>query len=142
MTHGPEGRPGDYRGAVNSSDASDQIPADLDALVGEWLTLPDVAERLDVVVTRIHNLVKERRLVAVRRGERGVRSVPALFLTDTGLVEPLHGTLVLLQDAGYSDEEALRWLFTAEESLPGRPIDALRDGRKTEVRRRAQALAW
>jgi len=26
--------------------------------------------------------------------------------------------------------------------LPGRPIDALRDGRKTEIRRRAQALAW
>ncbi|MFW7366359.1 MAG: Rv2175c family DNA-binding protein, partial [Rothia mucilaginosa] len=24
----------------------------------------------------------------------------------------------------------------------GRPIDALIDGRKTEIRRRAQALAW
>lgn len=134
--------PGDYRGDVNTSAASDQIPADLDALVGDWLTLPDVAERLDVVVTRVHNLVKDRRIVAVRRGERAVRSVPALFLTETGLVESVHGTLVLLHDAGYSEEESLRWLFTADESLPGRPIDALRDGRKTEVRRRAQALAW
>ncbi len=127
---------------MNTSAASDQIPADLDALVGDWLTLPDVAERLDVVVTRVHNLVKDRRIVAVRRGERAVRSVPALFLTETGLVESVHGTLVLLHDAGYSEEESLRWLFTADESLPGRPIDALRDGRKTEVRRRAQALAW
>lgn len=127
---------------MNTSAASDQIPDDLDALVGEWLTLPDVAERLDIVVTRVHNLVKDRKLVAVRRGERAVRSVPALFLTGTGLVEPVHGTLVLLHDAGYTDEEALRWLFTEDESLPGRPIDALRDGRKTEVRRRAQALAW
>ncbi len=127
---------------MNTSAASDLIPADLDALVGEWLTLPDVAERLDVVVTRVHNLVKDRRLLAVRRGERAVRSVPALFLTETGLVEPVHGTLVLLGDAGFSDEEALRWLFTEDETLPGRPIDALRDGRKTEVRRRAQASAW
>ncbi|MGJ5590407.1 Rv2175c family DNA-binding protein [Micrococcus lylae] len=127
---------------MNTSDASDQIPADLDALVGQWLTLPEVAERLDVVVSRVHNLVKDRRLVAVRRGERAVRSVPALFLSATEVVEPVHGTLVLLNDAGFSDEEALRWLFTEDESLPGRPIDALRDGRKTEVRRRAQALAW
>lgn len=127
---------------MNTSAVSDQIPADLDALVGQWMTLPDVAEHLDVVVTRVHNLVKERRLLAVRRGERGVRSVPALFFSDTGLVEPVHGTLVLLHDAGFSDEEALRWLFTEDESLPGRPVDALRDGRKTEVRRRAQALAW
>jgi hypothetical protein len=134
--------PGAYRGGVNTSAASDQIPADLDALVGEWVTLPDVAEHLDIVVTRVHNLVKDRKLVAVRRGERSARSVPALFLTETGLVEPVHGTLVLLNDAGYSDEEALRWLFTEDESLPGRPIDALRDGRKTEIRRRAQALAW
>ncbi|NKX51550.1 DNA-binding protein, partial [Arthrobacter deserti] len=41
-----------------------------------------------------------------------------------------------------NDEEILRWLFTEDESLPGRPIDALREGRKTEIRRRAQALAW
>ena len=51
-------------------------------------------------------------------------------------------TLESLLDAGFSDEEALRWLFTEDESLPGRPIDALRDGRRTEIRRRAQALAW
>ncbi len=36
----------------------------------------------------------------------------------------------------------LRWLFTPDDSLPGTPIDALRGGRKTEVRRRAQALAF
>ena len=86
--------------------------------------------------------VNNRRLLAVRRPEPAVRSVPALFLTETGVLDSLQGTLVLLADAGFSDEEALRWLFTEDESLPGRPIDALRDGRKTEIRRRAQALAW
>ncbi|MCK6096023.1 DNA-binding protein [Micrococcus sp. EYE_162] len=130
---------------IPSSDSrvpADAIPAELDALVGEWLALPDVAERLDVVVTRVHSLVKDRRLIAVRRPEPAVRAVPALFLDEEGILDSLRGTLVLLQDAGYSDAEALRWLFTPDESLPGRPIDALRGGHKTEVRRRAQALAW
>ncbi|WP_414601921.1 Rv2175c family DNA-binding protein [Micrococcus sp.] len=121
---------------------SDAISADLDALVGEWVTLPDVAEHLDILVTRVHNLVKDGRLLAVRRADPPVRAVPAAFLTETGVLEPLRGTLVLLRDAGYSDVEALRWLFTPDDSLPGRPVDLLRDGHKTEVRRRAQALAW
>lgn len=131
--------------STTSSDTpvpADAIPAELDALVGDWLTLPDVAEHLDQRITRVHSLVKDRRLVAVRRPAPPVRAVPALFLTETGLLEPLQGTLVLLGDAGYSDEESLRWLFTEDPSLPGRPVDALRDGHKTEVRRRAQALAW
>lgn len=124
---------------------SDQAAGDqpsLTDLVGEWVAFPDIAERWDMPVTRVHNLVSERRLLAVRRPAPPMRAVPAAFLTDTGVLEPLRGTLVLLQDAGFDDEEALRWLFTPDESLPGRPIDALRDGHKTEVRRRAQALGW
>ncbi|MDO5635333.1 MAG: Rv2175c family DNA-binding protein [Micrococcus sp.] len=118
------------------------LPADVDALVGSWLTLPEVAERLDVVVTRVHNLIQDRAVIAVRRGERGIRSIPAAFLEEDRLVSAVKGTLILLHDAGYDDVESLRWLFTDDESLPGSPIDALRGGRKTEVRRRAQALAW
>lgn len=128
--------------ATTAEPPADAIPADLDALVGEWVTMPDVAEHLDIRVTRVHNLVSERRLLAVRRPAPPVRAVPAAFLTDTGVLEPLRGTLVLLQDAGFDDEEALRWLFTEDESLPGRPIDFLRAGRKAEIRRRAQTLDW
>ena len=50
--------------------------------------------------------------------------------------------MTLLTDAGYSDEEACDWLFTPDPTLPGSPIEALRAGRKTEIRRRAQALAF
>jgi hypothetical protein len=49
---------------------------------------------------------------------------------------------VLLADARYSDDEAMRWLFTADDSLPGSPVEALRANRGTEVRRRAQALGF
>lgn len=119
---------------------------ELDALVGSWLPLPDVAERLGIEVGKVRRLVQDGALVAVRRGERKVWSVPELFLAEVdGRVQPLpeiKGTITVLADAGYDDAEALRWLFTPDESLPGTPIEALRAGRKTEVRRRAQALAF
>ena len=58
------------------------------------------------------------------------------------VLDSLKGTITVLHDAGFEDEEAITWLYTADESLPGRPIDALREGRKTEIRRRAAALGW
>ena len=42
----------------------------------------------------------------------------------------------------YSDEEALSWLYTPDDSLPGTPVQALAENRGTEVKRRAQALGF
>ena len=114
----------------------------VETLVGDWLPLPDVAQLLDVSITKVHGLLDERALAALRIGERRIRSVPAAFLQDGHVVDSLKGTIVVLADAGFSDEELIVGLFTPDESLRGRPIDALRDGRKTEIRRRAQLLAW
>lgn len=114
----------------------------LEELVGEWVTFPDLAERWDMPVTRVHNMVNEGRLLASRIGENAHRAVPALFAEESGPLEALRGTITVLKDAGYSEDEAIRWLYTEDESLPGRPVDALREGRKTEIRRRAQALGW
>ena len=116
--------------------------SDIENLVSEWLPLPDVAERLGLPVTKVHGLIDERALVAARVGERKIRSVQALFLDGDHVVDSLKGTIAVLADAGFSDEELIVWLFTPDESLRGRPIDALREGRKTEIRRRAQILAW
>jgi hypothetical protein len=115
---------------------------DLDTLVPAWLTLPDVAERLGVDVTRVRQLLKERGLVAVRRGERNVLSVPARLVAEGAVVKGLAGTLTVLADNRFSDEEAVRWLFTPDDTLPGTPADALAENRGTEVRRRAQAIAF
>ena len=57
------------------------------------------------------------------------------------LLKHLPGLLTVLRDGGFSDEEAFEWLFRADDSLPGTPVQALRDDRHTEVTRRAQALA-
>jgi hypothetical protein len=110
-------------------------------LVPSWLTLPDVAERLGLEVTRIRPLIKEGQLIAVRRGENRVLMVPADFIDEDKIVKGLAGTLTLLKDDRFSDEEALEWLFTPDPTLPGTPAQALRENRGTEVKRRAQALA-
>ncbi|MFC0580816.1 Rv2175c family DNA-binding protein [Micrococcoides hystricis] len=124
---------------------------ELTELIKDWRTLPDIAELLDVKITKVHRLLAEDALLAHRipsasGGNDLVRAVPAAFIVEDGeksrVLESLRGTITLLRDARYSDEEALRWLFTVDESLNGSPLEALRNGHKTEVRRRAQALAW
>jgi len=67
--------------------------------------------------------------------------VPAGLLGDDGLpVKGLAGLLTLLHDGGYDDREIIAWLYR-DADLPGRPIDALRENRGAEVKRRAQAMA-
>ncbi len=117
-----------------------EIEAQADSLVGEWLPLPDVAERLGIPSGRVRQLLRDRKLLAVRRPD-GTQAVPAAFLDGHEIVKGLHGTLTLLCDCGFDDAEALRWLFTADDSLPGTPINAICQHRRTEVNRRAQALA-
>lgn len=114
----------------------------MEAAVAGWLTLPDVAGRLGVDVTRVRQMLRERQLLARRRGERNVLQVPADFLDGAVVVKGLPGTLVVLADSGFDDEAAMRWLFTEDDTLPGTPVQALRENRGTEVRRRAQALAF
>lgn len=118
-----------------------QIDAVADALVGEWLPLPEVADKLGIPTSRVRQLLRDRKLLAVRRPD-GTVCVPAAFLDDGHVVKGLPGTLTLLFDCGFGDIEALRWLFTDDESLPGTPIQAMTEHRRTEVNRRAQALAF
>ncbi|HEX2298210.1 MAG TPA: Rv2175c family DNA-binding protein [Pseudonocardiaceae bacterium] len=116
------------------------IAADVLAAEVAVLPLPVVAERLGLPVTRVHQMLRDGQLLAMRRD--GVVVVPAEFLSDTAVVKGLSGTITLLRDASYSPEEILRWLFTAEDSLPGTPIRALRSDRGREVKRRAQAMGF
>ena len=103
--------------------------------------MPDVAERLGIPVNRVHQLVRERQFLAVRRD--GVLRVPADFISDDGsVVKHLPSVLTVLYDAGYNDDEAMRWLYTADDTLPGTPAAALRENRANEVKRRAQALGF
>jgi len=115
--------------------AADVLGPDL-----EVLPLPDVAERLGVPITRVHQMLRDGQLLAVRRN--GILIIPALFILDDVIVKGLSGTITVLKDSGYSEDEILSWLFTADDSLPGTPVDALRGDRGREVKRRAQASAF
>jgi Rv2175c C-terminal domain of unknown function len=117
-----------------------QIDPMTDTLVGEWLSLPDVAGQLGIPAGRVKQLLRDRKLLAVTRPDGGL-AVPSALLDGSQIVKGLCGTLTLLFDCGFDELEALRWLFTADESLPGTPIDALVRHRNHEVNRRAQALA-
>lgn len=107
----------------------------------ELYQLPDVAKMLSVPVTRVHQMLRDHRFLAVRRD--GVVGVPSGFVDDGHgrAVKSVRGAILVLRDGGYSDQEVLRWLFTDDPSLPGRPADALRGDNAREVLRRAQSMA-
>ena len=50
----------------------------------ETINLPEVSERLGIPVTRVHDLLRDGTLLAVRRA--GVVVVPAVFLDDDEVV--------------------------------------------------------
>lgn len=105
-----------------------------------WVPIPDIAERFDLKLSQVHRLIEERLLLGRRID--GVLKVPEAFLGETEPLRELRGTILLLLDAGFSESEALDWLLAPEESLGVSPIEALHAGRKAEVRRVAQALAF
>jgi hypothetical protein len=109
---------------------------------GTWLTLPEAAAALHIDAGKVRQLIRDRRIIAFRRGEPARLEVPAAFFQDGDVVKGLPGLLTLLADAAYDDDEALQWLFSDDASLPGTPIQALRENRGTEVKRRAQALGF
>ena len=117
---------------------------DVEALVGTWVTIPDVAERFGIRLVEARRLVEDRELLSHRVGERRVVAVPAGFLGDDGPLPALKGTFTVLADGGMSDVEIIRWLHTHDDTLPvpGTPLDAIRAGFKTEVRRRAMEEAF
>lgn len=108
-----------------------------------WLTLPDLAEQLGVRIAEVRRMLDDRQLIALRRGERKVLSVPVAFIGENGPLPELPGTFTVLSDSGMSDEEIVEWMFATDDTLPGgpTPIASIRAGHKTEVRRRAMEEA-
>jgi excisionase family DNA binding protein len=116
--------------------------AELATLVEDWLTWSEVAELLGISVSKVRQLIREHQLAAVVPSPGAGQRVPAVLIQDRAVVKGVPGVLTVLHDGGYDDQEALTWLFTPDDSLPGRPIDALRENRGAEVKRRAQAMAF
>jgi hypothetical protein len=104
-----------------------------------WLDYSEVSDLLDLSPGKVRRLVQERALLA--RKQDGAWKIPDLFLRDGGVIADVKGTATLLIDGGYQEDEALNWFLEPNDMLGTTPIDAIRQGRKTEVRRLAQSLA-
>lgn len=115
---------------------------DLSALVSDWLDWDQAADLLAVTPAKVRTMVREHKLAAAVPAPGQPQGIPALFIDDeTGEpVKGLPGLLTLMHDNGYDDRECIAWLFL-DDDLPGRPIDALRENRGSEAKRRAQAMA-
>jgi hypothetical protein len=126
---------------ADQPDPQDQRTRDVGSLVGDWLSWSEVGERLGIPVSKVRQLIKEHQLAAAVPREGAGQQVPAALIMDGEIVKGVPGLLTLLHDGMYDDREILAWLFTPDDSLPGRPIDALRENRGSEVKRRAQAMS-
>jgi hypothetical protein len=106
----------------------------------QWLTIPDLVAVLGLPQSRVRRLIEERALVGIRR--EGVFVVPAQFVRDGEPLTELRGTVIVLSDSGFTDDEIVEWLLEDNDLLDTAPITALLAGRKAEVRRVAQALGF
>jgi hypothetical protein len=127
--------------APTKANAADR-PDDLANLVEEWIDWAEAGARLGVSVSKVRQLIREHQLAAAVPAPGAGQQVPAALIQDGLVVKGVPGVLTVLHDGGYDDRESLVWLFTPDDTLPGRPVDALRENRGTEVKRRAQAMAF
>ena len=113
---------------------------DLAVLVEEWLDWSEAGRLLGVTEAKVRTMIRDHELAAAVPSPGTGPRVPAGLIQDGLPVKGLAGLLTVLHDGGYDDREIIAWLHLDLE-LPGRPIDALRENRGAEVKRRAQAMA-
>jgi len=122
-----------WRGNLWQSSGVNEVFANV-----EWLTIPDAMELLNLPLGKVHRLIEENHLIETRID--GIRKIPADAIQNGEPLHTLKGTLQLLFDAQFTNDEALEWLYTVEPSLGTTPMAGLVAGKRAEIRRLAQAL--
>lgn len=107
--------------------------------VENWLSYDEAAELLGVSKGKVARLVEDKFLFSVRVDKEP--KIPAEIIIDGEPLASIRGTLIVLEDAGFDSVEAAEWLYEFQEELDESPIQSLVRGRKSAVRRLAQALA-
>ena len=127
---------------TDTTSHEEQAGPDLATLVGDWLDWSACGEALGISSSRVRQLIRESQLAAAVPSPGAGQQVPAAFIQDGVVVKGVPGVVTVLHDGGYDDRAIIAWLFGQDDTLPGRPIDALRENRGAEVKRRAQAMAF
>lgn len=106
--------------------------------VDSWLTIDEVAQALGVSASKVRRLIEEHILFAVRVDKEP--KVPAHLIQNGEPLSSIRGTMLLLIDMGFTESEAIEWLYSENDNLGTTPMAALLQGHKAPVRRAAQAL--
>lgn len=131
----------DQQAAVDQA-AAEELTDDALGRIDAWVDWGEASDLLGVSVSKVRQLIREHFLAAVVPATGSGQLIPAELIMDGEVVKGVPGVLTVLHDAGFADREAIGWLFTPDDSIPGRPIDALRENRGSEIKRRAQALGF
>lgn len=103
-----------------------------------WLTVAEAATLLSVGSGQVRRMIGEHRLAVIRVD--GQWRMPRDFLRDGRPLPDLRGTLIALSDAGFGNDDAVRWLLEENPDLGAVPLDALREGRRKQVHWHIQTL--
>lgn len=106
--------------------------------VKSWLTIDQAADMLGVSASKVRRLIEEHILFSVRRDKEPM--IPSELIQNGEPLSSIRGTMLLLLDYGFTEAEAIQWLYTENEDLESTPMAALLKGHKAPVRRAAQSL--
>ena len=112
--------PAAARGAPRGCDSGGVTEESVPVVETAWLTMPDLVEVLGEPLGRVRRLLDDRHLIGSKR--TGVFAVPEVFVVDGAPLGSLRGTIVVLQDAGFSDDAVIDWLLADSA-----PTDLLRE---------------
>ncbi|GAB3127823.1 Rv2175c family DNA-binding protein [Tsukamurella serpentis] len=103
-----------------------------------------VAKGLGVSQSKVLQFLRDRQLIAVRRG--GDLHIPRLFFGEVdgrfSIAKHLTGLFSVLHDGGFRDDEIMRWMFEPLDDLGAAPAELLHTDSAREVVRRAQSMAF
>lgn len=93
---------------------------------------------LNLPLGKVHRLIEEHHLIETRID--GIRKIPADAIQNGEPLPTLKGTLQVLFDAGLSNDEAIEWLYTEDDSLGSTPMAGLVAGKRAQIRSLALLL--
>jgi excisionase family DNA binding protein len=102
------------------------------------LTIDEAAQQLGVSASKVRRLIEEHILFSIRVDKQPM--IPADLIQNGEPLSSIRGTMLLLLDCGLSTDEAIDWLYAANDDLNSTPIAELLKGHKAPVRRAAQML--
>ncbi len=107
----------------------------------ELVPLTDIAARMGLPVSRVHQMIRDGKGLAIRRDR--IVGVPRTLLDDDyEFIKHLSGVITVLRDGGFEDSEILAWIYRPDDVLGATPVSVLHSQLARDVIRRAQVMAF